>query len=198
MSYTVLLLGGDVNPRCSLNVAFRNAAPHIRLCIIPGVEEGRARMAGAGVYANRETYPVPQVILMDLDTTETAGLELLEWRKAKPDLKRIPFMILTSPGKSFGADEAYARGANSCLLKHADERAMHNLARGIGAYAMLLKGNAGVFGAPGADSGADSAEARRHPDLPFPGASGRPSGPLLPHRHFVTRLENGAGGRLAE
>jgi CheY-like chemotaxis protein len=140
MSYTVLVLGGDARLRSMLEVAFEKAAPHIRLCIVPGLAELRSHLASVGVYANREAYPVPHIILVDLDATEGGGLELLELRNATPSLKQIPVMILTSGGESAGViDEAYARGANSCLLKSADQDSLQDLARGIGAYAMLLK-----------------------------------------------------------
>lgn len=125
-------------------LAFVMAAPNVRLCIANDGEQARTYLSGFERYADRDAYPIPQLILLDLDLPRNSGLEILKWLRAKPALKHIPVVVLTSSGQSGNVDRAYQLGANSCILESADDDAMYDVARGIGDYAALLKNR--IFG----------------------------------------------------
>jgi CheY-like chemotaxis protein len=106
--------------------------------VVESATESQAYLSGVNAYADRAGYPMPRLILVDLDAAQGTGFELLEWLKAQPDLMQIPVFVLTSARESSDVDQAYALGASSCLLKSMDQEATQDLAKGIEAYATFL------------------------------------------------------------
>ena len=138
VDYSVLLVVDNAD-LSRLAVGFMRAAPHIRLCIANDAIEAKAYLSGRDDYADRDVHPIPQVILLDIDLPQKSGLELLRWMKADRGLTLLPVIVLTSCCESTDVNRAYELGANSCLLKSEDEAIMHDIARGIGDYASVLR-----------------------------------------------------------
>lgn len=139
VDYTILLIEDNPEHCAQVALAFMVAAPNVRLCIARGRDETQAYLSGAEIYADRDAFPVPQLLLLALDLSEKSSFAILEWLRAEPSLKQIPVIALTSSAESGDIDRAYALGVNSCLLKSLDEEALHDVAKGIGDYAVLLK-----------------------------------------------------------
>ena len=108
-----------------------------------GADEGRDYFSGVREYADRGSYPTPEIILLDLDGERAESLEVLQWLKDEPRFRHIPVVILTAFHESDAIDRAYALGANSCLLKSGDDQITYDLAKGIGTYAALVTNAAG-------------------------------------------------------
>src|SRR5216683_482901 len=138
-NYTVLLIAESPDDRARVALAFVRAAPNVRLGIAHNAGEARSYLLGTGIYRDRDAYPPPQLILLDLDLPQKSAFDFLQWLRAAPGLKQIPVIVLTSSGQSSDVDRAYALGVNSCLLKTVDENVMHDIAKGIGDYAALLE-----------------------------------------------------------
>lgn len=68
-------------------------------------------------YGDREQYPLPDVILLDLKMPGIDGFEVLRRVKAEPAVKRIPVIILTSSREEGDLALSYDCGANSYLVK---------------------------------------------------------------------------------
>jgi DNA-binding NarL/FixJ family response regulator len=130
-SHAVLLITGDDDGCVPLTRAFLRATPKVHLSSVNGAPEGREYLSGAGEYADRVSYPTPQVILLDPDKEPNEALAVLEWLKENSALRCIPVVILTGLNESRVIDQAYALGASSCLLKSVDEEVTNDLATGI-------------------------------------------------------------------
>jgi len=137
MDSTVLLIGGTLDEPSRLKFAFSSAAPSVSLRMVQTARESQAYPSGIDAYADRAGYPIPRLILLDLDVAQRSGLEVLQWVKTKPGLRQIPVIVLTS-GESSDVEQAYALGASSCLLKSMNQEAAQDLAKGMEAYAALL------------------------------------------------------------
>ena len=74
-------------------------------------------LAGAGVYADRQKFPLPALILLDLKLPGTTGLQLLQWMRVQPEVRRIPVVVLTNDSDPKTVNSAYDLGANSYLVK---------------------------------------------------------------------------------
>jgi CheY-like chemotaxis protein len=135
---TVLLVEDDPNDRMIVELAFERTAPNIRLRMAADGEEAVAYLQGAGAYADRGVYPLPEVILLDLKLPRKSGLEVLEWIREQPDLRPIPVLVLSSSQERGDIDLAYALGANSYLVKQVDIAAVRELVRGIATYSALV------------------------------------------------------------
>ena len=72
---------------------------------------------GQKQYGDREQYPLPDIILLDLKMPGIDGFEVLRRVKAEPEVKRIPVIILTSSREEGDLALSYDCGANSYLVK---------------------------------------------------------------------------------
>jgi CheY-like chemotaxis protein len=83
-------------------------------------EEAVAYLAGDGKYANRDEYPLPALLLLDLKMPRMDGFEVLEWIRKQPSLRPLRVVVLTSSEDIFDVNHAYELGANSFLVKPLD------------------------------------------------------------------------------
>ncbi len=77
-------------------------------------------LAGAGAYANREIYPAPLLVLLDLKLPKVSGLELLAWIRQQPTLKHLVVIVFSSSVHPRDLERAYELGANSYIEKPSD------------------------------------------------------------------------------
>jgi len=80
-------------------------------------QEALGYLSGLGQYGDRNKYPLPALILLDLDLPEMTGFELLQWKRTQPYIRRIPVVILTIDRATSAVNAAYDLGANSYLIK---------------------------------------------------------------------------------
>jgi CheY-like chemotaxis protein len=76
-------------------------------------------LSGTGVYAKREEYPLPAVVLLDLNLPEVHGFEVLKWIRAHPHHKSLPVVVFTSSARDEDRDQARALGADEFMQKPA-------------------------------------------------------------------------------
>lgn len=97
--------------------AFRLAHLANKVHVAPNGESALDYLFGHGKYADRETYPLPSFILLDLKMAGIDGFEVLRHIKETPRLKRLPVIILTSSRDEGDRAMSYDCGANSYLVK---------------------------------------------------------------------------------
>ena len=114
---SILLAEDDPNDVLLLERAFQKAGLRNSLKIVPDGEQAIDYLSGRGIYADREQYPLPFLILLDLKMPGTDGFEVLQWLRADPELKRLLVVVLTSSNLQSDVDRAYELGANSYLVK---------------------------------------------------------------------------------
>ncbi|MBE9080397.1 response regulator [Romeria aff. gracilis LEGE 07310] len=113
----LLLVEDDGNDVLLIQRAFRQANLSIPLTMVEDGDEAIAYLTGQGQYADRATYPLPSLILLDLKLPRRSGLEVLEWLRGQTGLRRIPVVVLTASREHADVDRAYEIGANSYLVK---------------------------------------------------------------------------------
>ena len=90
--------------------------------IVRDGQEAIGYLNGEAPFTDRDRYPLPVLLLLDLKMPRKTGFEVLEWVRGKPGLKRLPAVVLTSSNQSADVNKAYDLGANSYLVKpHAVE-----------------------------------------------------------------------------
>jgi CheY-like chemotaxis protein len=80
-------------------------------------EEAIAYLRGEGPYRDRDQFPLPQFLLLDLKMPRKNGFEVIEWVRRQPGLKRLPIVVLTSSREDPDINRAYELGANTYLVK---------------------------------------------------------------------------------
>ncbi len=93
---TVLIAEDDPDDRLIAAEAFSAAGVS---CPVLFVEDGAQLLdylAGVERYADRERYPMPNLLILDLNMPRIDGREALERMHAHPDWCRIPVVVLTT------------------------------------------------------------------------------------------------------
>ncbi|HEY2083528.1 MAG TPA: response regulator [Verrucomicrobiae bacterium] len=88
-------------------------------------------LKGEGKYANRDEYPLPDLLLVDIKLPGFTGLEVLGWLRSQPGLSGLRVLVLTSSDEMKDVNDAYRLGANSFLLKPYDFADLVHLAKMI-------------------------------------------------------------------
>jgi CheY-like chemotaxis protein len=86
-------------------------------------------LKGEAPYQNRQTYPLPEVLLLDLKMPRMTGLEVLRWLAFQPEFKKLLKIVLSGHEDLKEVTEAYQLGAHSFLLKPCHTQDIVNLAK---------------------------------------------------------------------
>ncbi len=100
--------------------AFRQLKLNNPLHIVTSGEDAFAYLTGYGKYADRDTFPLPDIILLDLKLPGMDGFELLAEIRKRPELNPVRILVLTSSEQIYDINRAYSLGANSFLVKPND------------------------------------------------------------------------------
>jgi len=137
--HTVLLVEDDPNDILLIQRAFRKAKlTNINMQVIQDGDAAIDYLDGAGDYTDRDRYPFPVLILLDLKLPRRSGLEVLGWLRQQPELRRLPVIILTSSQENTDVNRAYDLGANSYLVKPLGLNALVEVVTTINMYWLLL------------------------------------------------------------
>lgn len=91
-------------------------------------------LRGDGNFHDRTLYPMPGLILLDLNMPKMDGREALAQLKADPRLRRIPVVILTTSKAEEDKMKGYDLGAASYITKPVTFDALVELMRTLGKY----------------------------------------------------------------
>ena len=116
----ILLVDDSPDDTELVRLAFKKAEIENPLKTVASGEEAMVYVRGTGKYANREEYPLPELILLDSKMPGVDGFEVLSWLKREPGLSKIPVVVLTSSEQMKDVNRAYELGANSFLVKPFD------------------------------------------------------------------------------
>jgi CheY-like chemotaxis protein len=83
-------------------------------------------------------HPLPLLVLLDLKLPRVDGLEVLRRYKEHDDFRRIPVVVLTSSSEDKDIETAYARGANSYIVKPVDFEKFLKVAAEIEIYWLAI------------------------------------------------------------
>ena len=132
--FTVLLVEDDPDDVFFLRDAFKKTGMADALRVVRDGEEAVAYLLGLAAYADRTLHPLPALVLLDLKLPRKSGLEVLEWRRGRPELMRIPVIVLTSSQSEDDMNKAYEFGANSYLVKPISSDAQLDMVKAIQGY----------------------------------------------------------------
>ena len=113
----ILIVDDDENDIFFAQRAFAEINVHCAFQMLRHGQEVVDYLEGHGDYADREKYPLPMMILMDLKMPIMDGFQVLEWLRARPRLRAIPIIIFSSSDLASDITRAYELGANSFMTK---------------------------------------------------------------------------------
>jgi CheY-like chemotaxis protein len=91
-------------------------------------------LCGKDPYGEREKFPLPCLVLLDLKMPRVSGLEVLNWVKDQPSFKALPVLVLTSSAEPGDIEKAYQLGANSYFVKPSSSEKLAEVVEFIAKY----------------------------------------------------------------
>ena len=136
--HTTILLAEDNNDDVFfIQRAFEKARVANPLRRVRNGEEAIEYLQGNGIYSDREQYPYPCFLLLDLKMPKVDGFEVLEWIQTHPEHKDLPIVVLTSEKEDPLVRKAYDLGATALFKKTPNFEDMVKLVEGLHSYWLI-------------------------------------------------------------
>jgi CheY-like chemotaxis protein len=131
---TILHVDDDSNDL----VLFQHACQKAELkCNLQNVEDGDQAinyLRGAEEFADRERYPLPTLVLLDLKMPRLNGFDVLTWLRSNEQLRSMPVVVLSSSNHDADVKRAYDLGASSYLVKPVGFDSLVEIAKSLSQY----------------------------------------------------------------
>jgi CheY-like chemotaxis protein len=131
---TILHVEDDPNDVLLIGRAFRKAEVSAHVQVVNDGEQAVQYLSGANEFSDRQKYPAPAFVLLDMKLPRKSGTEVLEWIRAQPILKRLPVVMLTASRQPIDVNRAYELGANAYLVKPVNFDALVDLLKTLDAF----------------------------------------------------------------
>jgi CheY-like chemotaxis protein len=95
-------------------------------------------LRGVGQFSDRQKYPLPCLVLLDLKLPGLAGLDVLRWLREQKQFEVLPVIILSSSTQEIDIDAAYRLGVNAYLAKPPDANTLADVMKVINQFWLQL------------------------------------------------------------
>ena len=131
---TILMAEDDADDRLMTREAFQECRLGNPLQFVADGEELMDYLKRRGAFADAVRYPMPGLILLDLNMPRKDGREALREIKADPELREIPVVVLTTSKAEEDVANSYSDGANSFITKPVSFAALIEVVQTLGKY----------------------------------------------------------------
>lgn len=87
-----------------------------------------------GKFSNVEDYPLPGMILLDLNMPRKNGHQALKEIRENETLQHIPVIVLTTSIDEIDTHQTYSLGANACMTKPRSAQEFHTVVGALSQY----------------------------------------------------------------
>src|SRR5688572_20815806 len=119
MPRSILLVEDEENDVFFMQQAMKKAGVVNPVRVASDGQQAIDYFKGAGKFANREEFPLPCLVLLDLKLPYVMGLAVLKWIRQQPEITAI-VLILSASKEEADITTAYHLGANGYLVKPPD------------------------------------------------------------------------------
>jgi len=166
VNHTILIVDNDPDHAHFTALALQKVGVITPVQTVSDGEEAISYLSGEGAYRDRESTPLPVLMLLDLKLPRLSWVELLSWLRKQPELSRLPVIVLTQAGESSLVNRAYELGCNSYLVKPAAFNALLVMMQGLVQYWLNLNAAPQLCGATGSGRLAGTGTGVARTDLP--------------------------------
>jgi CheY-like chemotaxis protein len=131
---TMLLAEDDLDDRYLISEALDESGIENQLFIVENGEDLLDYLKNRDKYADKEKYPRPGLILLDLNMPLMDGREALAEIKKDPQLRRIPIIVLTTSQKEEDIQDTYEMGITGFITKPMTFSGLVDVMRSVGNY----------------------------------------------------------------
>ncbi|HZO85222.1 MAG TPA: response regulator [Verrucomicrobiae bacterium] len=137
-SRPVLLVEDNEDDIFFMQRAFKLSGIENALMVAQDGRQALDYLEAKGAFADRTRFPLPCIVLLDLQLPMVKGLDVLKWMRSKHEFQTLLVVIVTSSREARDIDSAYRLGANSFLVKPPDELGLREMVDGIKLYWLTL------------------------------------------------------------
>jgi len=123
----ILLVEDNPDDVYFMQRAFKMAAIQNPLQVAVDGQEAIDYLAGAGKFADRDMFPSPCLVLLDLKLPRKTGHEVLKWIRERPDFSSLIVIALTTSREPKDIAEAYRLSVNAYLVKPTSPAELANI-----------------------------------------------------------------------
>ena len=127
---TILQVEDDPNDVFFLQHAMNKAGVANPIQVASDGQEAIDYLKGAGKFADREQFPLPCLVLLDLKLPYVMGLDVLRWIRQQPGPAPV-VVILSASGEEGDIATAYRLGANAFLVKPSEASKFEDMVKAI-------------------------------------------------------------------
>ena len=135
---TILHIEDDPNDVLLLEHACRKARVGCDIRRVADGDEAIAYLRGIDGFADREKFPLPRLILLDLKMPRLNGFDVLEWLGKHDRFRSVPVVVLSSSNHDADLKRAYELGVNSYLIKPVSFDSLVEIVKAIHDYWLTL------------------------------------------------------------
>jgi CheY-like chemotaxis protein len=137
MTKTILHVEDEENDVLLFKHALSKAGVENPVHVAHNGREAIEYFEGEGKFSNRDEFPLPHVILLDLKLPLVPGVEVLKWiRENGPPA--VPVVVLTSSENEADIEAAYRLGANGYVVKPNEVGKLVDVAKAIKSFWLNL------------------------------------------------------------
>src|SRR5689334_109705 len=116
----VLYADDDEDAHLLLERAFSKAGVKVSLRHVNDGSDAIQYLSGQGIYADREKYPVPDMVLLDLKMPNVSGFGVLEHLREWPEHRKCPIIVFSSSNQEADVKRAQALACTDYVVKPTD------------------------------------------------------------------------------
>lgn len=134
-SAVILIVEDEDNDVLFLKRALKKANVPFPVRVARDGQQAIDYLSGTGVFQNREQYPIPCIIILDLKLPKKNGIEVLQWLRRREEFRDLPVVMVTSTAEKAEKEVAFHDGIEAFLVKPVSFEELVHLARTIGVQA---------------------------------------------------------------
>ncbi len=128
---TVLYVEDEENDALLMEMAFKSQGLQGGYRTVNNGQMAIDYLSGVGTFAQRDRYPFPGLVLLDLNLPEVHGFEVLKWIRAHSDFRELPVVVFSSSLREDDKTKAQELEANDFISKPNSPALLRNIVRGL-------------------------------------------------------------------
>lgn len=114
---TVLYAEDDEGDRYFMHRAFNGAGIASALQMVRDGHAAIEYLSGLGPFGDRDCFPVPHLVLLDVNLPQLSGFQVLEWIRQQPAYAELPVVLFSSSSRDEDRARATQLAANDYFEK---------------------------------------------------------------------------------
>jgi CheY-like chemotaxis protein len=136
----ILLLENSTEYLFQLDQAFRSAEVTQGLRVARYGNEAILYLKGIGIYGDREHFPLPNLIIIDLLIPDGSALAVYGWVRRNPEFAKVPIVLLNDPNRPKTGVQNFSGNGSTYELSLDDGDGLVQLIKHFGEGSESLEG----------------------------------------------------------